>query len=403
MLTKTHVSRASRAILAVSILFAFAGSRASAQWTLTILHPPASQASVGLAVFGGHQAGWVGIPGEHAGYWSGSSSSFVDLHPPTNSYISMVNALDNEHQCGFVYFEGAFGVNSQAMLWSGTEASHVNLHPAGALTSTATALYGNRQGGWSAPHNGPAHAGLWSGSAASWTDIHPAGWTNSSISSMYGDQQGGSVRSGAGAHACIWNGTAASFVDLHPAGASASQVIALSGTHQYGNATFGGQDRAGVWSGTAASWVDLHPPGALSSSVRGAFGNNQVGRVVDGAGPYPCIWSGTAESCTNLGVFLPAGAYTGANANGIWADLRFTYVVGEAFPVDPPPVGDPRQAIMWTRCNADVNGDAALTSSDFFDFLTAFFTSAPAADFNRDETITSQDFFDFIAAFFAGC
>jgi hypothetical protein len=56
-----------------------------------------------------------------------------------------------------------------------------------------------------------------------------------------------------------------------------------------------------------------------------------------------------------------------------------------------------------TICLADFNCDGAANSADFFDFLTVFFTNAPAADFNHDSSINSQDFFDFLAAFFAGC
>jgi len=56
-----------------------------------------------------------------------------------------------------------------------------------------------------------------------------------------------------------------------------------------------------------------------------------------------------------------------------------------------------------SACTADFNGDGAVNSQDFFDFLAAFFTSEPAADFNQSGGIDSQDFFDFLTAFFTGC
>ncbi len=58
---------------------------------------------------------------------------------------------------------------------------------------------------------------------------------------------------------------------------------------------------------------------------------------------------------------------------------------------------------LRTGCTADFNGDGALNSQDFFDFLAAFFAGSANSDFNDDGTINSQDFFDFLAAFFAGC
>jgi hypothetical protein len=54
-------------------------------------------------------------------------------------------------------------------------------------------------------------------------------------------------------------------------------------------------------------------------------------------------------------------------------------------------------------CPADFNTDGVVNSQDYFDFLAAFFASAPAADFNHSGAIDSQDFFDFLTAFFAGC
>ncbi len=54
-------------------------------------------------------------------------------------------------------------------------------------------------------------------------------------------------------------------------------------------------------------------------------------------------------------------------------------------------------------CAPDFNNDGVVNSQDFFDFLTAFFATAPSADFNDDGLVNSQDFFDFLTGFFAGC
>ncbi len=67
----------------------------------------------------------------------------------------------------------------------------------------------------------------------------------------------------------------------------------------------------------------------------------------------------------------------------------------------PPDVGG--GATIRVVCTADFDADGAVTSADFFDYLTAFFGSGPAADFNGDAVVNSQDFFDFLGAFFAGC
>jgi len=64
---------------------------------------------------------------------------------------------------------------------------------------------------------------------------------------------------------------------------------------------------------------------------------------------------------------------------------------------------DHGNVFVGVLCPADFNRDGVVNSADFFDFLAAFFTNAPAADFNIDGSITSQDFFDFLAAFFSGC
>ncbi|MBC7772974.1 MAG: hypothetical protein H7210_10800 [Pyrinomonadaceae bacterium] len=55
-------------------------------------------------------------------------------------------------------------------------------------------------------------------------------------------------------------------------------------------------------------------------------------------------------------------------------------------------------------CPCDVNNSGAVTSQDFFDFITGFFGGT--LDYNGDGEVTSQDFFDFLACFFnppSGC
>lgn len=54
-------------------------------------------------------------------------------------------------------------------------------------------------------------------------------------------------------------------------------------------------------------------------------------------------------------------------------------------------------------CAPDFNDDAVVTSQDFFDFLTAFFSGDTRADFDANGAVNSVDFFEYIAAFFAGC
>lgn len=52
-------------------------------------------------------------------------------------------------------------------------------------------------------------------------------------------------------------------------------------------------------------------------------------------------------------------------------------------------------------CVADFDLNGVLDSSDFFEFLNAFFLDA--ADFNQDLVVDSQDLFDFLSAFLQGC
>jgi hypothetical protein len=54
-------------------------------------------------------------------------------------------------------------------------------------------------------------------------------------------------------------------------------------------------------------------------------------------------------------------------------------------------------------CPADFNLDGVQNTQDYFDFVNAYFASAPSADFDHSGVVDSTDFFAFLTAFFAGC
>jgi hypothetical protein len=76
-----------------------------------------------------------------------------------------------------------------AGLWSGTAASFLDLNPLGASQSGALGISGSQQAGY-ADIGGATHAGLWSGTAASFVDLHSilgSTYSSSSASGIYTD------------------------------------------------------------------------------------------------------------------------------------------------------------------------------------------------------------------------
>lgn len=76
-----------------------------------------------------------------------------------------------------------------AGLWSGTAASWVDLHPAGSESSQAFGTSGTQQVGY-AVIGGMTHAGLWGGTAESWEDLSLAltgSWSNTSANGIWSD------------------------------------------------------------------------------------------------------------------------------------------------------------------------------------------------------------------------
>lgn len=233
---------------------------------------------------------------------------------------------------------------SHASLWSGTAESRIDLHPAlaGTSRSSATAVYGNQQVGWTKV-NSAAHASLWSGTADSWVDLNPVGSTWSEALGIFNGQQvGNAFTDGIYSHAGIWSGAADSWVDLSPEEWRESSVTGTSGDQQVGWARNNFQvTHAGLWSGTADSWVDLNPAGIHESKALGVSSGYQVGWT-NGPGLNASLWHSASSSWVNLGEFLPTGIYDTSYAEGIYVLNADIWVVGYA-----TKVGGDYEAILW--------------------------------------------------------
>jgi hypothetical protein len=118
----------------------------------------------------------------HASMWSGTSESWVDLHPRKSSGSSCAYDVSDGQQVGYATIGGR-----HAGMWSGRPQSWVDLHPSGYLGSEARCVSHGYQAGiaWSSYQPGWfvdyvfSHAGVWRGTPESWVDLHdllPAGY-----------------------------------------------------------------------------------------------------------------------------------------------------------------------------------------------------------------------------------
>ena len=338
-----HIRKTNLEALMLLASVAFAAA-AQAQWTVTNLHPEGASESRLNSTSGGQQLGWVGVAGaEHAGLWSGTAASWVDLHPAgATRSVGLFNSADGQ-QTGWAYIVDKY----RAGLWSGTAGSWVDLSPPGSGESSAYGADGGHQVGWVALDH--YRASLWSGTAASWVDLNPVGSTYSFALSMNHGQQVGVVVVGGEEHASLWNSTAASWIDLNPAGSDYSHANVIGDGKQGGFAYIDGVYHACLWSGTAASWFDLNPAGSVESYVYAMSGGQQVGVTLVGGAYHACLWSGTPASWVDLHAFLPR-EFTTSYAQGISSDGVLQYVAGYGF----NSLTNRNEALLWTRslCSA---------------------------------------------------
>jgi len=162
----------------------------------------------------------------NAWLWDLAQGTVVKLNPPGINAA----ALDTREGQQVGIWNPGDANRPYAALWTGSASSFVNLHPAGSSRSIAYATSGVLQGGFVAVSFGKVsypHAVIWHGSVETMEDVNPIGAYLSVIRDAIGDWQvgyanfndphflSGGVIYYLGNHAGLWKGTAESFVDLH--------------------------------------------------------------------------------------------------------------------------------------------------------------------------------------------
>lgn len=304
------------ALIATMAVFAAASH---AQYVVTDLNPAGANDSWGYSTGNGSQAGYATFAGTYkAGYWNGTSGSYVSLHGAGYDHTFALS-MDGNIQVGYGMGTPTGG-NGQALGWNGTSASMVNMNPAGYSFSAAVSVSGAAIVGYGQDTNNRYSAFLWNGLNNTPAILNPAGYDNAFGIAVSGSTQVGYANgaiSGNQDRAYMWQGTAASAVSLHPTGYDYSYAFGAGGNMQVGQVLDPSFNmHAGMWTGSAASFINLHPTGADYSSANGTNGVMQVGYASYSGTSHAILWNGSAASAVDLNAFLPSG-YVGAEAYGI--------------------------------------------------------------------------------------
>lgn len=302
--------------------FGVIAALSNAQYVVTDLNPTGANDSWGYSATNGMQAGYASFGGIYkAGYWNGTSGSFVSLH---DSAYDHTFALSTNGSIQVGYGMGTpTGGNGQALGWSGSAASLVNMNPSGFVGSAATSVSGSSIVGYGFDSSNRFSALLWSGLNNTPTVLNPVGYDNSFAIATSGAVQVGYANGALTGNldtAMMWHGTAASAISLHPAGYDYSYALGAGGNMQVGQVVDSSFNmHAGMWLGSAANFVDLHPTGAAYSSANGTNGVSQVGYAVFGSTAHAILWNNSSASAVDLNAFLPNG-FVGAEAYSIAAN-----------------------------------------------------------------------------------
>jgi hypothetical protein len=334
-----------------ALVLATGFARVRADWTFSVLTPPASSSAQafglahgGLPVFGG--LGPIGTP--HAGLWTSfDPASAIDLNP-ANSTQSAIAASTGVQHAGSAWIGGI----QAAGIWNGnTASSFVPLVTSGYQFSAAYDTDGTHQVGSGRTTGGDDRALMWSGSAGSVSVLNPPNSVGAGATAEAAGRQVGWAEFAPAytdRRAGFWSGTAASWTLLGaPAGFgdSTAQGISPDGQMQVGFAVGStGVNWAAIWHGTPESFVSLHPIGRLGSSILDTDGVFEAGWTLPalGSGMRAALWQGSAASFFDLSTILPA-TYTISESTGVFSTSAEVWVTGYAY----APSASRWDAIVW--------------------------------------------------------
>jgi hypothetical protein len=228
-----------------------------------------------------------------AALWS-TDGSFRNLHPAGVPGIVHSEALatSGTQQVGYISMKLATmsSDHRHAALWSGTSESFIDLHPqvGGWTDSTATAISGANVVG-SVSQVGVTHAVLWKATKPM-IDLHPTdqGFWATAANGISGTNIVGVAFGNGGQVAVLWQGSRDRMVILSPAGSGMAQAYCACGSSQAGEV----DNHAAFWMGTPESFVDLHEVLGFGTYSR-AYAmvvDDSIAYVVGQVDQTPILW-----------------------------------------------------------------------------------------------------------------
>ncbi|MDQ2986040.1 MAG: hypothetical protein M3R13_04885 [Armatimonadota bacterium] len=303
------------------------------------IHPAGYETSVAYCAFGGVQGGWAKLNGyARAGIWTGTSASWIDLHPAK----ATESTIQDMHDGWAAGYTGEYDVSSRAHAWFGTT-QQLDLHPVSAETSVADATFAGRHGGSYNAGSGN-RACIFDVDPKSITTVHPPQALQSAIRGMYEEVQVGWVELEPNRRrAAMWSGSAASWIDLHPGPFQETSVAysAIDGI-QVGKY----RDQAAVWNGSAQSHEGLHgflDPSYVKSDAWTV--SRQGDRMIVGGDAWtssnilePFLWISRYESPESLSLFRGTLVSGGLSELAESDDTKLIVRPGIVFSTTEPPV-----------------------------------------------------------------